>query len=426
MPNVYVACGSYDGTVFALSYDHSTFDGQGPVLLKTVFIDTDAHPASVNTLAIGENLVVSGSTDEAIQVFSLSQRARLGCLELHTGTIRHLQFSNESDSQSTPQHLVSAGDDCCLAIWCHKMPHATEAGARPLAWQCVRQMRRHKGPITAMALHPSSRIAFTLSADKTLRVWNLLRGRQAYAIRTKSLANELTGVVCSPSGRMLLMTWPDRCELVALFTGSSSSEYKSLGTLVSRLKLRQPFSVPPVFFAEDESMSNGFTYFLAGVRDQLVAYRSPLQSSTPVNFESLGSIKLPGKRIKQLRVLPWRPTAEVETLASDSSILQRLVVVVTTDADGSYIRGYCTNVALPDGLSSPTAVLPVFTYDLHDVRLTSMDASWQSQRVTYRKVGDLPALSLDSGVRDRIGNSSDSDITESELTEGEDSSVDAS
>ncbi len=65
---LHVACGSYDGSVFAMSYDHSKVSKTGPTRLKAEFIDPDAHPSPVTALALGGDIIVSGSADEAIQV----------------------------------------------------------------------------------------------------------------------------------------------------------------------------------------------------------------------------------------------------------------------------------------------------------------------------------------------------------------------
>ena len=65
---LYIACGSYDGTVFAMSYEHGSNKEDGPIRLKAEFIDPDAHPSSITALAVCGDTVASGSADEVIQV----------------------------------------------------------------------------------------------------------------------------------------------------------------------------------------------------------------------------------------------------------------------------------------------------------------------------------------------------------------------
>ncbi|VDN22019.1 unnamed protein product, partial [Dibothriocephalus latus] len=284
--NLIVACGSYDGTVFAMTHEHTKINPDGPSLLKPLFIDPDAHPSPITALALGGDLIVSGSSDEVIQVFSVSRRVRLGCLELHTGCVRHLQFAPDLGSTNgQPHHLLSLGEDACFAIWRQQAPTPAGSGseaankassARVPTWQCIRQMRRHKGPINAFALHPSCRLAFTLSEDKTLRVWNLLRGRQAYTVRLKTLANGATDVSFTPSGRYLLMLWPNRLDLVDLAPPTGAVAVKPIATC----EFERPFSAFPVVFHEDDpsTVACPYLYLLAAFGNMLRAFRCPLGS----------------------------------------------------------------------------------------------------------------------------------------------------
>lgn len=67
-PRLHIACGSYDGTVFVMSYEHSGIRETGPTRLKAEFIDPEAHSAPVTALTVYGDTVASGSADEAIQV----------------------------------------------------------------------------------------------------------------------------------------------------------------------------------------------------------------------------------------------------------------------------------------------------------------------------------------------------------------------
>jgi protein MAK11 len=48
-----------------------------------------------------------------------------------------------------------------------------------------------------VALHPSGRLALSVGKDRTIRLWNLLKGRSAYV---KTLPGEAHRVVWSPQG----------------------------------------------------------------------------------------------------------------------------------------------------------------------------------------------------------------------------------
>ncbi|EUB60523.1 p21-activated protein kinase-interacting protein 1-like protein [Echinococcus granulosus] len=368
------ACGSYDGTVFAMSYEHSGIHETGPTRLKAEFIDPEAHSAPVTALAIYDNTVASGSADEAIQLFSLSRHIRMGCLELHTGSVRHLVFADS-------RHLLSAGEDACLGVW--RRSGGRDRGAS--AWQCIRQMRRHKAPIISILLHPSLLLAFSLAdgeGDHTFRIWSLTHGRQAYTTRLRALnaegATALAAVVVPEPPR-------HHHHLLLLFVTPPSSTHSHRLDFIDLTQVRQKalfsarfptlLSVSPVVFHVEEAC----LYLLAGIGNALNAYRCHL---TENKMELVAKTKVPGKRFKFLKALPW-PDELVKAEPEVYGGRRRLVVLVTTDMDGSYVRGYAvdleaTSTTAAEDTVPSLALRPVFTYDIHAIRLTQVDAAWTS------------------------------------------------
>lgn len=56
-------------------------------------------------------------------------------------------------------------------------------------------------PVTAIAVHPSDKLAFSIGGDKTLRTWNLVKGRPAFTINLASKGIILpTEIKFSPGG----------------------------------------------------------------------------------------------------------------------------------------------------------------------------------------------------------------------------------
>nr|CAH8868644.1 unnamed protein product [Trichobilharzia regenti] len=394
MGTLTISCGTYDGSVFALQYDFQTLNIAGPKQLKPVFVDPAAHNSAVTSVATKDSLVLSGSSDEIIQIFSLQSKTRLGALEMHVGTIRQLKFITEPQN-STYCHLFSASDDGCIAIWRCENPDGKLTKCKtPSSWECIRQIRRHKGPVHSIAIHPSNRCLFSISEDKTFRVWNLLRGRQAYAIRLKNLADGARSLSVSPTGSRLLLVWPDKFDMINL-TGeipadtdcnSSKSEVFSYGSV----QFPNPTTSEPVFFSEDDddevtqnqaALSDPlFAYVLVGVDASLALFKFSIggQNSSDRGKPSLTSkVVLPGKRIKFLQVVNW-PSVLVanETICQGRS---RLLVAVTTEADCSHIRGYIVNLNETDVLEPGKSFIPLFTYDVWNARITALSAAWSPQ-----------------------------------------------
>jgi protein MAK11 len=54
--------------------------------------------------------------------------------------------------------------DTMLRIWrCHD-------------WECVHVLSGHKEAITSVSIHPSGKLALSVSKDNTMKLWNLVQG----------------------------------------------------------------------------------------------------------------------------------------------------------------------------------------------------------------------------------------------------------
>jgi len=85
----------------------------------------------------------------------------LGTLNQHLGEITCLDFYKYT-------HFISGGDDNTICIW------------RTKDWECLKVLNGHKLSINSISIHPSGRVALSISKDRGLRLWNLLDGRSAY------------------------------------------------------------------------------------------------------------------------------------------------------------------------------------------------------------------------------------------------------
>ncbi|XP_050029840.1 p21-activated protein kinase-interacting protein 1-like [Dermacentor andersoni] len=133
------------------------------------FFTNHSHLGSVRCVAAGGKFVASGSVDETIRLFNMRSRSEMGSLMQHEGTINSLQFYKSS-------HLFSASDDMTVCIWCTG------------SWQCLKTLRGHKAEVLSLAVHPSGKLLLSVSKDKTLRTWNLVKGRNAYITNIKAVA----------------------------------------------------------------------------------------------------------------------------------------------------------------------------------------------------------------------------------------------
>ena len=176
-----IVAGTYEKLLYGLE---GTFIGEdGTALdkpaLKPIFI-FPAHVGYVKAVAAspeGGKWLATGSTDEIIKVWDLRRRKEVGDLVQHEGmlnfvflfkfciyficvlgSITYLDFP-------TRNHLVSASEDGTLCIF------------RARDWILLRSMKGHKGRVNSVAVHPSGKVGLSVGKDRTLRMWDLIRGK---------------------------------------------------------------------------------------------------------------------------------------------------------------------------------------------------------------------------------------------------------
>lgn len=132
------------------------------------------HNKSIRCVAYSGQYLASGSADDRIIVYDLKERKECNMLTCHDSTVNCVQFTKDQS------YLISGSADGSLAL--------TKVGT----WQLEKKWdKAHKGlPIYDVAVHNSGKIALTLGGDYTLRTWNLIKGRQAYAINLNSKSKE--------------------------------------------------------------------------------------------------------------------------------------------------------------------------------------------------------------------------------------------
>ncbi|EKM50100.1 uncharacterized protein PHACADRAFT_32944 [Phanerochaete carnosa HHB-10118-sp] len=159
-----IMAGSYEKLLYGLEGTVSVEGSSHQFHLKPIFI-FPAHISSVKAVAASPNggkWLATGSSDEIIKVWDLRRRKEVGGLMHHEayllGSITHLAFPSRS-------HLVSASEDGTLCIF-----HARD-------WTVLRTLKGHKGRVNCVAVHPSGKAALSVGKDRTLRMWDLMRGK---------------------------------------------------------------------------------------------------------------------------------------------------------------------------------------------------------------------------------------------------------
>ncbi|KAF8794262.1 p21-activated protein kinase-interacting protein 1-like [Argiope bruennichi] len=143
---------------------------------------TEAHLLPVKCIASSEKYLASGSVDEAIRLFNMKTRKEIGALLHHNGTITCLEFHDS--------YLLSCSEDHSICVWSTS------------SWQCIKTLLGHESTVNFLAVHPTGKMALSVGKDKTLRTWNLIRGRSTYVTNIKKIADI---VRWSPDGSYFLV-----------------------------------------------------------------------------------------------------------------------------------------------------------------------------------------------------------------------------
>ncbi|CAM9296102.1 unnamed protein product [Scytosiphon promiscuus] len=149
-------------------------------------------------------LLVTGGADERVRIYDLRDRTELGELQQHNGTITCMEFYKST-------HLLTGSEDNTVCIW------------RVHDWALLHVLGGHKAAVTSLSIHPSGRMALSVSRDRTLRLWNLLEGRCAYI---KRLQGEGELVRWSPSGDSYLVVVGNTAVVYSAATSEPVGECK--------------------------------------------------------------------------------------------------------------------------------------------------------------------------------------------------------
>jgi len=171
--------GSYEQMLLGYSLVHDS-QSDSRIEAKASFTD-HSHNGYVKTLASSKKVLASGSTDERICLFDIVSNEEMGILCGHEGTISRLMIQDE--------HMISAAEDGTIRIW------STED------WEEIKQLK-HPSAVRDFSVHSSGKLLLTVSSDKTLRAWDLTKGRPAF---TKSFPVQPERVIWGPEGKRYIL-----------------------------------------------------------------------------------------------------------------------------------------------------------------------------------------------------------------------------
>ncbi|KAJ9092506.1 hypothetical protein QFC19_008719 [Naganishia cerealis] len=149
-----VIAGSYEKNMYGLEIDVKDYKSSdpetSPLRVKPIFI-FPAHLSCIKTMKAspgGGKFLATGSDDEFVKVWDLRRRKEIGSLSQHIGMV----------FLSSVLPLTS------------------------LDWALLRSLKGHSGRVNCIDVHPSGKVALSVGKDKTLKMWDLMRGRGAASL----------------------------------------------------------------------------------------------------------------------------------------------------------------------------------------------------------------------------------------------------
>ncbi|GIL89377.1 hypothetical protein Vretifemale_17193 [Volvox reticuliferus] len=198
-----IFAGSYERFIFGYSVSDDCSQPQ-EVVKRYTFA---AHKSAVKCLVAAGPYVASGGADDLIHIYDMKAERDLGILlNPCDGAVPCLEFFTP-ESRSLPSHMLSGSADGAINIW------------RCKDWEHLKVMRGHKASINSLAVHQSGRVALSVARDKTIRMWNLSKGRTSY---TAPLESEADWVGFLKSG-----------EAYSLISGSRITVHSTSGALLA-------------------------------------------------------------------------------------------------------------------------------------------------------------------------------------------------
>ncbi|ORX90749.1 WD40 repeat-like protein [Basidiobolus meristosporus CBS 931.73] len=271
-----IVAGSYERILYGID---GYWSGDS-ITLQPVFI-FPAHIGCIKCVGVGGQFLASGSTDEFIKLYDLKRRKELGHLNQQQGTITSLRFYGKS-------HMLSGSEDGTVCIW------------RTKDWECLKTMKGHKGRVNSISVHPSGKLALSVSNDRTLRMWNLLNGHKGTATK---LGREGEVIEWNKDGQQYAILYAREIEVYNAADAEAVQKFENRSRFTS-MKYYQ---------------HAGEDYIIAGSEDRVIRIYSVSSG------ELLASLKGHSSRIKDLTI--------IESLKSQSDAAS-IPLIISISSDG--------------------------------------------------------------------------------------------
>ncbi len=188
-----ISIGTYDGGLIGVGISEADEIAQ-------IFGFATEHGLVKSVAAAGPYLAV-GSSSDSIQLYDCQKLCEAGVVFCHNAAVTALEFVSDVKDA----YLISASADGKVCV------------IKRSNWETVFSFQAHKAEVLGLAVHPTGKLALTISSDFTLRMWDLMRGtcaavRPITGAKSAVCLNLPLAVKFSPTGDSYYVLCQDRLE----------------------------------------------------------------------------------------------------------------------------------------------------------------------------------------------------------------------
>lgn len=166
-----VVIGSYERILYGIDvklkkFNEGKMEKDEETIVKVSFA-IPAHSGMIKSIAINNDFLATGSTDDTIRLFDIKKRKEIGALTSHSSPIISMEFLEGK------RYLMAAETQGRIAIYNTK------------DWECIHVFKGgsnnksliSKKNLVDIACHPSSKLFMALSQDGSLKCWDLKKAK---------------------------------------------------------------------------------------------------------------------------------------------------------------------------------------------------------------------------------------------------------
>ncbi|EUC59145.1 MAK11 protein (maintenance of killer toxin-encoding satellite M1 dsRNA), related protein, putative [Rhizoctonia solani AG-3 Rhs1AP] len=344
-----IVVGTYEKLLYGLEgqvVDEPESEGKFSVTLTPIFI-FPAHVACVRAVAAspqGGKWLATGSTDEIVKVWDLRRRKEVGGLVQHQGSITRLSFPSRS-------HLLSASEDGTLALFSTR------------DWALLRTLKGHKGRVNDVSMHPSGKLALSVGKDRTLRMWDMMRGKGSASTKLGKEGE--------------LVRWSVRGKLFVVQAGPTLEIFQTDMTLLDTITHASRVHDVKFWTTDDKDTQE---FLLVAGEDKLVTV---YQISDKERSRVIAKFEGHTNRVKALDVIQ---------LTSPGSKDQKINLMSSASSDGIIFIYDLSQIPLNSNTDDSVPRLkPITSYDTKGSRLVCLTMADGDPPKTLTSLGKRPA-----------------------------------